>query len=233
MVSVGPRPAVAAALVALLVAVLTVHLSSRAQSAETSRCERFATASVLRGQVATGSGERVVVIGDSWSVGLGLARPVGSWPSRLPGEVHVAGFSGSGFARGASSCRGVSFADRAQDAVRLGADLVVVAGGLNDSDQPEADVRAGFHRLMASVRGHRVVVVGPPPAPSRAAEVPRLDRLLARLSHRHGIAYLSTATWDLPYLPDGLHLTPVGHTLFGDRVAEGLAALRGGRTPVL
>ncbi len=91
---------------------------------------------------------RVVVIGDSWSAGLGLDRPVQSWPSRLPGRVHVAGFSGSGFSAKASPCGRVSFADRAPAALGGGADLVVIEGGLNDYDRSRAEIKAGFARVV-------------------------------------------------------------------------------------
>src|SRR3954447_22912626 len=75
-----------AALLCTLVA--TGVLAARA-SANLSKCERFAAGSVERAREVTGSGQRVVVIGDSWSAGLGLDRPVQSWPSRLPVRVHV------------------------------------------------------------------------------------------------------------------------------------------------
>jgi acyl-CoA thioesterase-1 len=73
--------------------------------------------------------------------------------------------------------------------------------------------------------GHRVVVVGPPSAPSRAAAVPRVDTLLAGLAAKHDAAYVSTAGWSLPYAEDRLHLTPAGHRLFGDQVAAAIADL--------
>lgn len=213
---------IALLLAVLVVSLLTLH-ATRARGADLSRCERFAAESVARAHTVTGSGERVVVIGDSYSAGLGLSSPATSWPSRLPGAVHVAAFSGSGFSRGASECRGVSFADRARAALRGGADLVVVEGGLNDYDQPLADIRAGFARLLRVLDGLRVVVVGPAAAPSRAAGVPRVDALLARLAARHGVPYVAMSGLDLPYLPDDLHLTPAGHRAFGDRVAAALA----------
>ena len=100
-------------LVALVAATLSVYVADRAGGADPSRCERFAAASVERAREVTGSGARVVVIGDSWSVGLGLRAPAASWPSRLPGSIQVAGFSGSGFSERASDCGRVSFADRA------------------------------------------------------------------------------------------------------------------------
>lgn len=214
---------VAVLFVLLVASTLTVHLAARARGDDASRCERFAAASVARAQAVTGTGRRVVVIGDSWSAGLGLADPASSWPSRLPGSVHVAGFSGSGFSRGASRCEDVSFADRARSALRGGADLVVVEGGLNDYDQPTAAVTAGFRRLMGELRGHRVVVVGPADAPSRARAVPRVDALLASLCEQYGVPYVRTLDLALPYLGDDLHLTPAGHRAFGDYVADRIA----------
>lgn len=198
---------------------LVVHVASRA-GADVDRCDRFAAESLARARTDTGGGARIVVIGDSWSAGLGLDRPVDSWPARLAGRVHVAGFSGSGFSPGASSCRQVSFAVRAPAAVRGGADLVVVEGGLNDVDQPDAEIRAGFADLMRELRGSRVVVVGPAAAPVRADRVPRVDDLLAGLAKRYDVPYVRTSGLSLPYLDDRLHLTQAGHEQFGDFVAQ-------------
>jgi acyl-CoA thioesterase-1 len=142
--------------------------------------------------------------------------------------VHVAGFSGSGFGAHASACSGVSFADRAPAAVRGGADLVVVEGGLNDYDRPDAEIRAGFARLIRALGGAdrpEVVVVGPASAPSRAAAVPHVDALLASLSERYGVTYVRTSGLRLDYLDDRLHLTPAGHQAFGDFVADRIAEL--------
>jgi acyl-CoA thioesterase-1 len=150
---------------------------------------------------------------------------VDSWPSRLPGHVHVAGFSGSGFSSGAGSCRNESFAARAPAAVRGGADLVVVEGGLNDFDESSASVRAGFARLMTALKGLRVVVVGPALAPSRADAVPRVDDLLAALAGTYGVPYVQTSGLSLPYLDDELHLTVAGHEEFGDVVAQQIKGL--------
>jgi acyl-CoA thioesterase-1 len=212
----------AMALVAALVA--TGVIAARA-SAHQSTCERFAAASVKRGAMVTGSGERVVVVGDSWSAGLGLDDPVQSWPSRLPGRVHVAGFSGTGFSAHASPCGRVSFADRAPAALKGGADLVIVEGGLNDYDRSRAEIKAGFVRVLRTAAAYRVVVVGPATAPARAAKVPRVDRLLAHLSQKYGVPYVSTADMKLPYLDDRLHLTAKGHRIFGDAVAARIALL--------
>jgi len=213
---------VGAVFVLLMVSVLIVKVADRA-GADVNRCQRFAADSAARAAQVTGSGERVVVIGDSWSVGLGLDRPVASWPSRLPGAVHVAGFSGSGFGAHDSPCAAVSYADRAPAALRGGADLVVVEGGLNDYDRPDPEIRAGFARLMTALDGHRVVVVGPASAPLRAAAVPHVDDLLASLATWYGVPYIRTSGLTLDYLDDRLHLTPAGHDAFGDFVARELA----------
>ena len=219
------RPVLVGAVVVLLIsAALTVLMAVRATGKDTTRCERFTTQSTARAADVTGHGRRVLVIGDSWSAGLGLARPDRSWPSRLDGRVRVDGFSGSGFSEHASPCAGVAFADRAPESVGAGAALVVVEGGLNDFDQPDAAIRIGFDRLLTALAGHPVVVVGPASAPSRAAQVVRVDTLLARLAAQHDVPYVRTSGLDLPYLPDRLHLTPAGHREFGDYVAAQLSA---------
>ena len=210
---------------ALLAALVASGVIAARAGASTSKCEQFEADSVRRGQMVTGSGERVVVIGDSWSAGLGLDHPAQSWPSRLPGRVHVAGFSGSGFSEKASPCGRVSFADRAPAALANGADLLVVEGGLNDYDRSGAEIRAGFARVMKYAAAYRTVVVGPATAPARAAKVPRVDRLLGRLSEKYGVPYVSTVDLRLSYLDDRLHMTPAGHRAFGDAVAARIAAL--------
>ncbi|WP_028643179.1 SGNH/GDSL hydrolase family protein [Nocardioides sp. URHA0020] len=221
------RPWWVAAFVVVMVAALSVTLGVRAQSADASRCQRFAADSLARAASPSGPGRRVVVIGDSWSAGLGLTRPARSWPSQLPGSVHVAGFSGSGFSVHASHCDRVDFARRAPDAVRGGADLVVVEGGLNDYDQPDSSIRAGFARLMQQLQGYRVVVVGPATAPARARAVPHVDAILSSLSRQYDVPYVDTSGLDLTYLADDLHLTRAGHVEFGRYVADRLAALGG------
>ena len=210
---------------ALLCALTATGVIAARANANLSKCERFAAASVERASMVVGSGERVVVVGDSWSAGLGLDDPGQSWPSRLPGRIHVAGFSGTGFSEHASPCGQVSFADRAPAALKGGADLVIVEGGLNDYDHSRREIKAGFARVMQAAAPYRTVVVGPATAPARAARVPRVDRLLAHLSQKYGVPYVSTVDLKLPYLDDRLHLTPAGHREFGDAVAERIALL--------
>jgi acyl-CoA thioesterase-1 len=220
---VAARKPLALTLLAALAAtvVLTFQLTDDAEGAFAERCERFAEASSWRADHDhdNGPGGRVVVIGDSYSAGLRLERPEESWPARLPGTVHVDGFSGTGFSARASGCGPVSFADRAPRALADGADLVVVEGGLNDYDRTAAEISAGFRRLARAVGDVPMLVVGPPPAPVRGRHVARVDEVLGDLAARHGATYLSMTGADLRYLDDGLHLTPGGHQEFGDLVA--------------
>lgn len=222
------RPRRALLLVVLLLGVLTSLLvgqpSADARGSVLARCQQFRADSLTRSSLVSGTGERIVVIGDSWAAGLGQRDSRRSWPGRLPGRVVVHGFSGSGYSAGASRCRRVSFADRAAYAVRGGADLVLVQGGLNDVDQPTAAIRAGFGRLMDRLEGLDVVVVGPAAAPARARGVPRVEAVLSRLAAEHGVAYVATSDLRPAYLADRLHLSTAGHRAYGDAVAARLDA---------
>jgi acyl-CoA thioesterase-1 len=218
----------AGAVLLALLGTFTVLVSAGATGGDAEHCVRLALQSQVRERMVTGHGERVVVIGDSYSVGLGLRDPDRSWPSRLPGRVHVFGFSGSGFSQDASGCPGASYADRAPHAMAHGASLVVVEGGLNDYDQPTADVRAGFRRLIEELGSRPVLVVGPPAAPARAAAALRVDEVLREESVRAGVEYLSMADRYLPYLDDRLHLTPAGHRAFGSIVAAAITGTSAG-----
>jgi acyl-CoA thioesterase-1 len=215
---------VVAGTVVLVLATLFALLVSGggATGSDAERCARLSLQSQVRERLVSGQGKRVVVIGDSYSVGLGLRDPATSWPSRLPGRVHVYGFSGSGFSAHSSGCRHVSYDLRAPHALLGGADLVVVEGGLNDTDQPASAVRAGFRALVRQLPLKRVLVVGPPVAPARADGARRVDALLAEESARAGVRYLSMTGSRFSYLGDDLHLTPASHQQFGDIVAQAL-----------
>lgn len=218
--------------VLLIAGILAFQVADRA-GAGALRCQQHRSDARERAGTVTGDGTRTLVVGDSWSVGLGQDDLARSWPDRLRGEVHVAGFSGSGFSARASLCGAVSFHDRAPTALGIRPSLVVVEGGLNDHDQPSAAIERGFRDLMADLSGHPVVVVGPAAAPSRAQAVPRVDDLLADLSGDYGVPYVRTSDLDLDYLADGLHLTDTGHDAFGDAVAARIAEVEPARPAVL
>ncbi len=215
----GPRFVAAGLTVAVVTAGLLVMTRA---GADPDRCAGDRAMARERAELVTGTGGDVLVIGDSYSVGLGVAASQ-SWPTRLPGQVHVDGFSGSGFSRDASPCGDQSYGARAPRSLPEIPGLVVVEGGLNDIDQPRRAIEEGFATLLTALAGRQVLVVGPVRAPDRASAVPEVDALLARLARRYGVGYLSMLDTDLAYLDDGLHLTADGHTEFGDRVAAALA----------
>ncbi|PKH37812.1 acyl-CoA thioesterase-1 [Nocardioides alpinus] len=222
----------ASAVVLLLAAFMAFYVADRAGAGAT-RCQQHRLDARERTALVTGEGPRTLVIGDSWSVGLGQADLGLSWARRLPGEVHVAGFSGSGFSAHASGCGRVSFHDRAPTALGTRPQLVVVEGGLNDYDQSAAAIDRGFRGLMADLAAQHVVVVGPADAPARTRAVPRVEGLLEALCREYGVPYVSTSDLDLAYLEDDLHLTDAGHREFGDAVAERIAAVTATRPAVL
>ena len=220
-------------LLALLVLTLTAGVSTTVLAragAGTDHCANVAEGAERRAAVVTGEGPDVLVIGDSYSVGAGLA-PRDSWPVRLPGRVRVDGFSGSGFSRGASPCGDVTYASRARESVGARTDLLVVEGGLNDTDQPRADLERGVARLTrvlhrVGLSPEQVVVVGPVAAPARRHQrVEAVDATLARMSGEAGYSYLSMLDAELTYLDDRLHPDAAGHEVFGDLVAAHLATL--------
>lgn len=217
------RTTLLAAMLTVLAALVVMQVADSAQ-ARRERCDAHRQDSLARARLVTGRGAPVVVVGDSWSVGLGVGGAA-SWPTRLPGEVHVAGFSGSGFSSTASGCGPHSYAVRAARAVPVGTGLVVVEGGLNDTDQSTEAITVGFEALVRTLQARevaRVVVVGPAPAPARADGVARVDRLLRGLAAAAGVTYVSAVDWDLDYLPDRLHPDVAGHREFGDLVAAAL-----------
>lgn len=224
----------------MLVALTAFYVAGRA-GAEQTRCGRHRADASERATIVTGSSAvtgapaqpRTLVIGDSWSVGLRLDDLAGSWPSRLPHEVHVAGFSGSGFSTQASGCGPVSFADRAPSALATRPDVVLIAGGLNDYDQSTASIESGFRALMRTLGGQHVIVIGPAAAPARADAVPRVEALLTTLCQEYAVPYVATSDLDLPYVADQLHLTEDGHVEFGDAVAARLATVTPARPLVL
>lgn len=213
-----------ALVVLLAVTAATTTVLARAGAGE-GRCATRAERAEKRAGLVTGSGAEVLVIGDSYAVGVGVG-PERSWPVRLPGRVRVDGFSGSGFSLGASACGDLSYATRAERSVRRGTDLIVVEGGLNDHDQPIADVEAGVRRLLDGLEGRPVLLVGPPVVPDRSrAAIELVDATLARVAAERGASYLSMVGVELSLLDDQLHPDPDGQLLFGDLVAAEVGRL--------
>ncbi len=226
----APRLLALALLGAVLASLLVLDGTTAPASAAVrpAKCDRFDRQQALRERQDQGTGAPVTVIGDSFSIGTGLPDMLQSWPSRLPGRVHVDGHPGSGFSNLSSPCGPqYAFHRRVARATAGGPELVVVQGGINDWDRTDAQIAAGFARLALRLAGRQVLVVGPVMVkpPRLAARIAHLDRLLATQSRWHGMRYLSMSKMVLPKHADGVHLAPYGHVLFGDKVAAVVAEM--------
>lgn len=177
----------------------------------------------------------VAVIGDSYSQGEHLPNPrQDSWPTWLGHDtgwsVRVDGSGGSGFTNG-GPCGYHQFDRRAEAATSTGASIVIFQGGLNDlGASPASESLAASAALDATEKVPNVVVIGPMRAPrADPAAVDRTDKALSDSVNSRRRVYISTLRWELPTLPDGLHLTPEGHRLYASRVATMLRSLENQR----
>lgn len=226
------RNVVGFAAAALLVAVVAATTGWRLAREHQHFCDQVRALNTVRTlgtSTDTSTEHGVVVIGDSYAQGWKLDEPFASWPTAMGREldvgVEVDAFAGSGFTA-THGCGQVAYGDRVAAAVSHRPTLVVVEGGLNDTRAPDADLVTGVGRVLAGLSGVDVVLVGPPLAPARAAaDVRRVDAVLTRAAHRWRTPYVSTMSWPLRYLSDGLHLTPRSHDDFGRRVAASIRAL--------
>jgi lysophospholipase L1-like esterase len=217
----GPRRSLAvAAAVLLALAGTALALLLRTGPAQDSRTS----------PASSSSAREVVFLGDSWTVGVGASGERGYAPpaaERLGWAYELLGISGSGYvSRGA----GGPFADRVDEAVGLGPDLVVVQGSLNDSgadpDQLERATADTLDRLGAAAGdGTAILVVGAPDTPGTdPAVIARINSAIAAAAAAAGLPFVDPAQegWTDPADPgiwaDPLHPDDAGHRL----VAEAL-----------
>ena len=211
----------------------TTSASSAAARAARAAADCRRTAATVHSAAATaveGPGARVAFLGDSYTSGYALADPQDGYAyvlSRALGwRAAVDGFPGSGFTTDAQ-CPGERYAQRV-DRIPTDATLVLVEGGLNDvpdAAQVPSSSAALLEQVRARVPSAAVVVVGPPLVPGRAAGVLRqVSADLSRTAAEHGAGYVDATSWSLPYVRDGVHLTPAGHRQFAELLGAQLAA---------
>ncbi len=136
--------------------------------------------------------------------------------------MFIDGASGTGMVNG-GLCQ-EPYGSRVQQVLARRPQRVVVEVGLNDT-AVSADVeRHAAAAVLARLTSVPVVnVVGLPPVPGkRLADVRRVDGALRDASQRAGRHYVTALGWQLPYLPDGVHLTAAGHQQFAELVARGI-----------
>jgi lysophospholipase L1-like esterase len=161
------------------------------------------------------------LIGDSWSAGAGV------FPDRLAQhlglDLRVAAFGGSGYIN-PSACGGHPFAARV---ARIPADaqLVVLAGGINDSGYPNlaAAVRDLIEAVHDRAPAAQVVVLGVPRVPLFADELTDpVDQTLEEVAAERGALFVDVRPWTITTLPDRIHPDPAGARAYADQVAAAL-----------
>jgi lysophospholipase L1-like esterase len=216
------------------------------QDAAVSRAEAGPTDAVAVASVDLPDHPRVLVFGDSWTWGAAASSPAEGYAyvlaELLDGETIVDGVRGSGYLVPGGEGIG-TFGERiARLDPRLGPDLIIVQGSINDRRLPDtgyADaVTAAWDALAGIYPATPVVVLGPAPQvlPVESATA-RIDRDLAGLAAARGWPYVSPVLeeWITPEDYEWVidtgdvgrdHPTSAGHAYLAQRVADALAALR-------
>lgn len=226
-IRIGRRAAVLGLVVAVLVVGGAAAKLARDHARTADLCEAVTAQNVQRhddSPVVTG-GPVAVVLGDSYAQGAGLDDPRASWPTPL-GQAHgwttyVNAVGGTGFSNG-GYCGGQDYRSRTAAVLAHRPDVVIVQGGLNDTDAGAWDERAAVAGVLADlVAVPQVIVVGPVAAPSRPdADV--VDEQMRAVTEQAGRRYVSALGWPVPFSSDQLHMTPAGHPQFAQLVAAAL-----------
>lgn len=187
---------------------------------------------------------RVLVFGDSWTVGSAATVPSGGYAYRVADiagwDTIVNGESGSGYLKEGRA--GNTFGERiARLDPALDPDAVIIQGSINDrrlgAEGYREAVQAAWDDLAATYPRATIVVLGPAPQvlPIEAATL-RIDRDLAELAAARGWPYVSpiaehwiTADNYLDVIDTSErgadHPSDAGHVYLAERVAETVAPL--------
>ncbi len=180
------------------------------------------------GPVTSGS-PTIAVLGDSFSLGIGVGGPAAAWPAALGGrlgaEVVVNGVGGTGLTtRGFCPDDPVTYGERVE-AQPPDAPVVVVQGSVNDAlDGRPDDVGEAAGELLGDLEDvPTVVVVGPPVIPAaETTDLRVIDAGLREAAEDAGRAYVPLLDAGIPILPDRVHPTPEGQQRIGELVAAAI-----------
>jgi len=182
------------------------------------------------GPVTSGS-PTITALGDSYSLGVGVAGPEEAWPAvlgrRLGAEVVVDGVGATGLTtRGFCPESPVSYGERV-DADPPDAEVVVVQGSVNDALGGLPDEVAGAAGdLLADLEDvPTVVVVGVPVIPAaEMGDLRAIDDALRAAAEDAGRAYVPLLDEGIEILPDRVHPTVPGQQRIGELVAAAVEA---------
>src|SRR5579859_837678 len=175
----------------------------------------------------------IVVLGASFTAGVGPGSPARSWAADLARLLHrdtvIYGVAGAGYVRPGAGRHGPVAAEAAALGLRrLAPSLVIVQAGHNDIGVPPAQEQARVERAIAQIRaaapGAKVAVltVFPGHAPAGAAYL--TDQAIvagARAADREVIIMDPlTAGWMYQRARDGLHPTAAGDSWLAAEVAS-------------
>lgn len=183
-------------------------------------------------------GSDVLIIGDSWSTGYSAAEGNGYvdklWQA-TDWAVTVDAQSGTGYV--AVLAGGSPFTDRAAAAGGNPA-AVIVQGGLNDTGQDIATVRAAADTTIATLQAKfphaQLVLVGPSTSSWPVKDTNRaVDAQLSAAAKAAGVAYVSPLAehWVTEQNfgqfidPGTFHPTDYGHNEYATRLHQALTAL--------
>ncbi|MDN4646431.1 SGNH/GDSL hydrolase family protein [Arthrobacter sp. PsM3] len=190
-------------------------------------CARVGAGRINGGAVKVSEGTpKVAILGDSYVAGDWLDSPDEGW-SRLIGkaqgwETYVDGIGGTGFTNG-GPCGDDTYASRVDGILAASPRIVIVEGGLNDSEASPDKVREAAVAVLRDLGSvPNVVLLGPANAPSKN-DLDGIDAALRTAASETGRQYVSALGWDLEFQPDRLHLTAAGHADFAKLVVEATA----------
>jgi acyl-CoA thioesterase I len=222
----------AAACVILIVAIGWIPVQNwRAGPAKQSGCELLRAIADHTVKSADHGMIPALIIGDSWSAGLGQPDTnvtVATWlAADLGWNARINAFSGSGFVN-ASACGDQNYALRTPR-IQVTDRNVLFQGGLNDVNsvgQERKLIHAAAEvvaKAIARAPTAAIILVGPPYVPARsAALVKAADRDLAAVCRFAGVTYVSTLGWKGDLQPDGLHPSAAGSRSYAAYVAAKL-----------
>lgn len=192
-------------------------------------------------------GAKVLIVGDSYSTGVGSSTGEHGWAQDLVHDRHwdatIDAYPGTGYVdTGRPSTSYYAYEARIERKASTDPDLVIVQGSQNDWLVDAETLQRTVERALRTAQRqwpHAAIVALGPSAPyPKAAETTGISASVAAGAATVGVPYLDALSegWFTPansagYVSrDGGHLDDVGYQYLADRVSRALDAL--GDTPV-